>query len=412
MITEIAIENFKSLRNVKLELGHFNLFIGANASGKSNFFDALRVLQGIGYGFTIDEIFNGKPKSLDSEAWEEMRGGSLHALSEVAREGKPAPPLEDLSLFVSIRLRKAMPQCVGYRTLLSPIRGTVLEEEFCLEGAKVFFGKLTGARTFSADLQLEVQYLDIGSKGANRWLVPHSTPAIRSLSTFQSCLDEHREAMRATLQAMSNMQRLNPSVHILRDFSPCEEVKRMGERGENFAALVKAILADPMTREAYVSWLQNLTPDRLDDVIVLSGALNEPMFAVREHGLDRPAPILSDGTLRFAAIVAAFFQPDMPDIITIEEIGNSIHPSRLRLLLELLKSQSKEGPQVFATTHSPTILAWLEEEDYEHTFFCKRDEETGESLIKPLSEIPRFLDVVKRHPISELFTGEWMESAF
>lgn len=31
-------------------------------SGKSNFFDALRMLQGIGHGFSINEIFNGKPK--------------------------------------------------------------------------------------------------------------------------------------------------------------------------------------------------------------------------------------------------------------------------------------------------------------------------------------------------------------
>ena len=53
MIESIHIENFKSLRDVNLQLGALNLFIGANASGKSNFFDAFRVLQGIGYGFTI-----------------------------------------------------------------------------------------------------------------------------------------------------------------------------------------------------------------------------------------------------------------------------------------------------------------------------------------------------------------------
>ena len=67
MITEIEIENFKSFDKVRLKLGGFNLFIGANASGKSNFFDALRVLQGIAYGFTVDEIFNGKPKGAGSE---------------------------------------------------------------------------------------------------------------------------------------------------------------------------------------------------------------------------------------------------------------------------------------------------------------------------------------------------------
>ena len=69
MITEIEIEGFKSLEKVRLKLGKFNLFVGANASGKSNFLDALRVFQGIGNGFSIEEIFQGKPKSATSEVW-------------------------------------------------------------------------------------------------------------------------------------------------------------------------------------------------------------------------------------------------------------------------------------------------------------------------------------------------------
>ena len=103
----------------------------------------------------------------------------------------------------------------------------------------------------------------------------------------------------------------------------------------------------------------------------------------------------------------------MPEVITIEEIENGIHPGRLRLLVELLKSQASiDGPQVFATTHSPVVLAWLEESDYETTFFCKRDEETGASIIRPLSEIPRLVELVKNSSLGELFTEGWMEGAF
>jgi predicted ATPase len=52
---------------------------------------------------------------------------------------------------------------------------------------------------------------------------------------------------------------------------------------------------------------------------------------------------LSDGTLRFAALTAAFFQPDMPAVLTIEEIENGIHAHRVRLLVELLRSQPYRG---------------------------------------------------------------------
>ncbi len=37
-------------------------------------------MQGIGYGFTIDEILNGKAKSASSIEWEGIRGGSENVL--------------------------------------------------------------------------------------------------------------------------------------------------------------------------------------------------------------------------------------------------------------------------------------------------------------------------------------------
>jgi energy-coupling factor transporter ATP-binding protein EcfA2 len=76
MISELKIRNFKSLESVDLKLGSFNLLIGANASGKSNLLDALRLLQGVGSGLSIDEILDGKPPSDASARWPGIRGGS------------------------------------------------------------------------------------------------------------------------------------------------------------------------------------------------------------------------------------------------------------------------------------------------------------------------------------------------
>ena len=121
---------------------------------------------------------------------------------------------------------------------------------------------------------------------------------------------------------------------------------------------------------------------------------------------------ISEGTLRFAAITAAFFQPDMPGIMTIEEIESGIHPSRLRLLVELLRNRTGHGgSQVFATTHSPTTLAWLQDADYRTTFVCKRDDKTGESGIRPLIDVPHFNEVAEKCPPSELFAEGWLEAA-
>ena len=199
---------------------------------------------------------------------------------------------------------------------------------------------------------------------------------------------------------------------MLRAYSQVAEVQRVGERGENFAALVQTICKDDRTKDAYLSWLRQLRPEEIDDVGVRPGAMDEPLFVLQENGREFPAAILSDGTLRFAALAAAFFQPDMPDLMTIEEIENGIHASRARLLLELLRSQSAAAnTQVVATTHSSAVLDWLAEEDYRTTFVFKRDEETGESRICALADVPHFVEVVKKRPVSELLSEGWLEAA-
>ena len=46
-ITRIKAKNFKSFKELDVELGDLNILIGANASGKSNFVDIFRFLRDI-----------------------------------------------------------------------------------------------------------------------------------------------------------------------------------------------------------------------------------------------------------------------------------------------------------------------------------------------------------------------------
>jgi AAA15 family ATPase/GTPase len=60
MLKKITLRNFKSFRDSTFELGPLTLMVGANASGKSNFVDALRFLQGCARSLTVIEILSGK----------------------------------------------------------------------------------------------------------------------------------------------------------------------------------------------------------------------------------------------------------------------------------------------------------------------------------------------------------------
>jgi predicted ATPase len=407
MIERITIENFKSLKNVDLRLGRLNLFIGTNASGKSNFFDALRVLQGIGYGFTLPEILDGKHKSATSEVWEPIRGGSANALYK----GAVTDANSERLMRFTVKLGRTTEQSgKEYQIGLSAERGWVREER--LTASDDIYTSLVAHNPLQAPV-LKVRYYSERKSGrAPEPEFEKMRAVLHQLPLHPKFSKKHAPILSDAIRRLSDMQRVDPAPALLRGYSQAHSIQRMGERGENFAALIRTICSDATAKAAYLGWLRELRPAEVEDVDTLPGAVQEPLFALRERGNTFPATVLSDGTLRFAAIAAAFFQPDIPGLMTIEEIENGIHASRLRLLVELLRSQSAQGKaQVLATTHSPIVLAWLKPEEFAHTFFCKRDEETGESRILPLTEVPRFKEVVSKTPIGDLFAEGWLESA-
>ena len=405
MIERIAIQGFKSFLDVEVELGRLNLFIGTNASGKSNFFDALRVLQGIGNGFTVGEILDGKPRSATNEAWEGIRGGSAKACFEDAG-GEPTFTITTSGRFR--RGRRSIPWEHSVR--VSPKHGRIEHERLAVDGRSVYDSEPVGGGV--ANPVLEVRYYR-GNRGRQPHLkLERTRPALGQLETDSKVGRLHAAYGTQIGEELANMQRVDPAPAILRSYSQASQVSRMGERGENFAALVDAVCAERATKEAYLDWLKELRPAEVDDVATLKGAVGEPLFMLRERNREFPAPVLSDGTLRFAAIAAAFFQPDMPQIMTIEAIENGVHASRARLLVELIRSQAAAtSTQVMATTHSTSVLGWLDRTEYANTYLCRRDANTGAASITALPELRDFDEIVMLQPIAELFEEGWMEAA-
>ena len=406
MIEHIEIEGFKSLEKVSLDLGALNIFVGTNASGKTNFLEALRVLQGIGYGYTIDEIFNGKPKGANSEAWEGVRGGSAFAEFRCSNS-HPAKAHAKPMKFVVTLSDPVLEQPLCYAISISAQRQEV-EWEKLSQGEAVIYETDLAESTFPVRHARVVR--NYPSKGTNVYF--HiSRPVLRQLEEDPNCSAEHRSILSTCRVLLSDIQFLSPAPVRLREYSKVSSAGRIGDNGENFAALVKSILGRSEAG-AYKSWLKHLTPAELDDVVILTGAVHDYLFALRRNGTDYPAPVLSDGTLRFAAIAAGFFQPDPPRALVLEEIEDGLHPTRLRLLMELLKSQAGTGiSQVMATSHSPLAIAWLDEDDYRTVFLCSKDDENGASSITPFSSIPRLIELARTQSVADLFAEGWLESA-
>ncbi len=406
MIDRITIRDFKSFRDVTVGLGGLNLFVGTNASGKSNFFDALRVLQGIGNGFTVSEILDGKPRSATSEVWEGVRGGS----GKVCFEGAEQP--ETFSISAAGKLGEGTAtRWWQYSVTLSPRLGHVVAESL-IHGRRAIYDSRYADKGGAGSPVLKVDYQHGGRGRPPHLEFARSRPVLRQLEGANRVKPRDWAIAARVADVLADMQRVDPAPTVLRGYSQARQVARMGEHGENFAALVRGICADPDLEAGYLEWLRELRPAEVDSVATLSGAVGEPLFMLREGGREFPAPVLSDGTLRFAAIAAAFFQPDMPQIMTIEEIENGIHASRTRLILELLRANAEAGPtQILATTHSPVVLEWLKPAEYVTTYVCRRDKDTSEATITRLRDVPGFRDVAKTHSLADLFAEGWLEAA-
>lgn len=394
MIERITIENFKSLKQVDLKLGRLNLFVGANASGKSNLFDALQLVWGIACGIPVVEFLEGGVRAESGEEWPGVRGGLANAIFR-----SPQPPFPQEA---KLRLWLADASGVFDYSFAFNSRGMTTDEQlsqegrrlFFMEGGEVWFRQMNGGMSQGYPIQFQ------GSM-----MIANVRMGIGS--------EEDRKLIVAWMNHLISMQFLELEPDTLRKYgSPADIHRLLDRRGRNFAGVVRHICADAKVKEAYLSWLRELRPRELDDVKTLPGADGEPRFAVSELGQDFSATVLSNGTLRLAALAASFFQDPPPELLAVEEIENGIHGSRLRLLLELLRNQAGLGrTQVLATTHSPLVLAWLQPEEYQHTFLCKRDEETGASRIVPLTEIPNFQEVVQKQSLADLISEGWLEAA-
>lgn len=60
MLTALRLRNFKNFADETLRMGPFTVLVGANASGKSNIRDALRLLHGVGRGYWLADIIGGR----------------------------------------------------------------------------------------------------------------------------------------------------------------------------------------------------------------------------------------------------------------------------------------------------------------------------------------------------------------
>ena len=428
MITSLRLIDFKNFADEKLRMGPFTVVVGTNASGKSNLRDAFRILHGIGRGYNLADAFGGRYGVGGQVEWNQVRG----AFGEIIRFGRPAFELQveadveqgsfsaDFSSDFDVVRRVEARYSMGIgNDQQKPGTFRVVRESLDLGGLEPIYTSNppppdpVGHRDDDEHLWLRMAKAGKQKKYGTPVAVRPDQPALTQIREQKKVRKSHKDAAAQMIDVLGSMRFLDLAPESMRQPAfPGQTI--LGDSGENLPAVLKDICADSNRRETLAEWTRELTPmDVRDFEFPTDPTTGKVQLAFRESGGRAvSAYVASDGTLRFLAMLAALLGASPARLYFFEEIDNGIHPSRLRLLADLIERCTEtNGVQVVATTHSPDLLSMIGDETFGNTSVVCRRPDTDAAVVRPVAELPDAGKLREAQGLGRLHASGWMEDA-
>lgn len=391
MISSFRIKNFKSYRDATLPLAPLTLLIGANASGKSNAIEAIRLLSMLSDGRRLDDIISEIQSSDDL-----VRGTSADL---------PRTPGEPIGLGCELADR-------GWNRLELGIRldghGAMLDFEAVTHEQGVDYYHVSDASMLHNDYRLVIPH----ALGRQAWATVVSSrqavfPRLEALaSTSDGLIQEVADVGRSFRSNLERVSIFDPQPRRMRGYSN-ESEQVLKEDGSNISAVLHEL--HYLEERALLDFVAVLPEQPFVAIDFITTSRGDLMVRLTESygGREeiRDAPVLSDGTLRVLGIAAALLSAEEGSTIIIEEIDNGVHPSRAETLLRNIERVAKErGLRVLLTTHNPAMLDRLPADAIPHVVCAYRDPEEGDSRLVRLEDLPSYPELVARGPLGQLMT--------
>lgn len=149
-------------------------------------------------------------------------------------------------------------------------------------------------------------------------------------------------------------------------------------------------------------YARNLEPTILEDIV------EKRVFMKFKEGaaqgdFDLPSWMLSTGTLRVLALLAALRHPTRaPRLLVVDEIENGLDPRTIGMLISEIRSAVESGQtQVIVTTHSPYLLDQL---TLSHLVLVERDPKSGAPTFKRPAEDKALVEWAKKFAPGALYS--------
>jgi len=400
-IKRIEAKNFKSFKELKIDLGKFNVVIGANASGKSNFVHIFKFLR------------DAKNSGLDNAI--SMQGGVeyLRNMNIGASEPLSIKVVSDKEFgWLGRRTKTGL---IGIRTY-----------ETIYEFALRFNKRGSGFRIVKDELIQKCKFIRlerkerkieekeilgegeiIVSRGNGRVKpdlnIPPKVP-LKKEDIFPPFLREeklpkHTLLLETPYFFISPLEDIFSETSIY-DFDPKLPKKatpitgkaELEEDGSNLSIILKNITENREKRRKLFNLVKDLLPF-VEDVDVEKFADKSLLFKLKESYFKTqylPASLISDGTINMTALIVALYFEKKPFII-IEEPERNIHPSLISKVVEMMKDASKtQEKQIVVTTHNPEFVKYA---GLENILLVSRNEEGFSTVSRPADkeEVRTFL---------------------
>ena len=361
MLHEIELKNVLSYgpEGQKLALGPLNVLIGPNGGGKSNFLDVLGFLKAL-------------PSDVASLIAE--TGGIVDWLWHGDTDGS-----------AEVRAVLSLPKLNGgdERTFCYRIGFGRLNQYFAIRGESLIAGESEASK---GELFMES---DEGEASLSSALPDGTRSTISGGSSRNtSVMTQYKDATHyPELTALANEL---ADFALYRDWffgrsSPARQPQKpdypaayLMEDGRNLGLVLNRLSADPDARQRFIEALKQLYSGITDFHVGIE--FGTVRIDLREGRTLIPATRLSDGTMRYMALLAVLCHPDPPALVCIEEPEIGLHPDVVVEVADLLRDAS-ERCQLIVTTHSDVLVDALTDVP-ESVVVCEKPE--GQTQLRRL----------------------------
>jgi len=387
MITNIKINGFKSFHNFEMEFTPFTLIAGANASGKSNLFDALKLLGRMADSDNLKKAFKeqrGEFSELftqynDNEFASEIDFQVEMLVNKTVKDawGNIAT-LKYTRLRYELKIRRQVNHSgiedlvVTYEHLENLKHGDdkwierIPKEKREFWRPKVDTGK-RGIPYIKTEIEDNIATVYVPQDGTtgNKRRFPLANATRTVLSSFDTVDFPHVLAAKEEMRSWKFLQ-LNPD-DLRHPTSKNTGEDTITESGKYLAATLYRIkLVEPLCLIDIAAKLQSFVPGFVG-VDVVDDTENK-QYIIKLKDKDKKefsSRVLSEGTLRILALCILEADNQHNGLLCFEEPENGIHPFRVGAMAKLLYDLSidfnfEENPlrQVIVNTHSPVLVAF------------------------------------------------------